>query len=310
MFNKKNKLFLLLLLCTATIKSTVDNNFIQTWKSSYVDRMSSSEKQLFAIIMHLLHANAIVEHKIRQFSTPIARLNQSIRTNIDQYKSITEDATMLRTLIDRLSFVVSTRTIYNEMLNRCLEYYNNNRSPLIDAALGDLQLYAQITLRSWINEKDSETASHLKKSSENIQNTLQHFQGVSHLHKTMSEGNLPIEISREDEENKSLIILSILLEKNPETLTATDFVINSLNEISDYAAQIIPRSIQIYKELYTVIYEELASCEVDRHYASMLFNTPNNIPNEHRILLPEPHHTFEYMLQTVKAHIQTEYSQP
>ncbi len=308
----KNKLFLSAALLWPFILMQADglsdSDFLQSWKTSYVNRMSIQEKQMLANILHLLHANSIIEFKIRQFSTPIARLNHAIRTNIDQYKSITEDIAMLKTLIDRLSIVVGTREIYSQTLQTCFNHYNQNTIALVDAALESIQLHAQTILRDWANEKTPQTNALLKKSSDNIGEILPHFQGVSNLHKAMSEGQLPLQVGPEDEINKSLLVLSVIVQNNPELLAVTENVVQTLNETSDHAAQIIRVGEEIYKQFYIILYDILMSPTNDRHYATTLFSMHDTLPNEYKSVLPHPDHVFEHMLQTAKMYTQTELS--
>jgi hypothetical protein len=295
---------------STTANILIDSEYLQAWKASYLDHMTLAEKQMLANIIHLLHANSIIEFKIRQFSTPIAQLNQTIRTNIDQYKNVTEEIAMLKTLLDRLYFVVNTRTIYNQILSTSVAHYNKNTSPMIDSALTNLQLCAQNILRNWTNERTATTCAQLKKSSDNIANTIQHFQGISNLHKAMSEGNLPIQINPEDEENKALLILSIIVKNNPELLIVTENVVNALNETSDHAAQIVLIGAEIYKQFYTILYDILMSPICEQRYMTTLFSMHDVLPDEYKSLLPDPNHVFEHMLQTTKMYTQTEFSQP
>jgi hypothetical protein len=307
----KNKLWLSVLLFPFILvqaDSLSDSDYIQSWKTTYVNQLSIQEKQILANILHLLHANAIVESKIRQFPTPISRLNQAIRTNIDQYKCSTEDIAMLKTLIDRLSIVVGTREIYNQTLHTCFNHYNQNNIPLIDAALEGIQRYAQAILRDWANQKKPQTQALLKKSSDAIRGTVQHFQGVSNLHKVMSEGQLPLEIAPEDEINKSLLVLSIITQNNPELLAVTENVVHTLNETSDHAAQIIRVGEEIYKQFYIVLYDILMSPTHDQQYATTMFSMHDRLPDEYKSALPHPNHVFEHMLQTAKMYTQTEFS--
>jgi hypothetical protein len=286
-----------------------DDQYFQSWKSSYLDHMSLTEKQTIANIIYLLLANSVAESKIRQFSTPIARLNQTIRTKIEHYENATEDIAMLKTLVERLSFVVNTRTIYNETLKTAINHYNKNTSSMIDSALASLQLYAQEKLRNWANERITETSKILKKSSDNVGDTVQHFQGVSNLHKAMSEGTLPMEIQPEDESNKSLLILSIILNNNAELLGITDTVINSLNETTDHAAQIIETGLEIYRNFYIVLYDILMASDRNKQYATTLFGMHDVLPDEYKSALPDVDHVFEHMLQTVKLYTRTEFIQ-
>jgi len=307
----KNKLFLSALLWPFIVVQAdglADSDYVQSWKTSYINHLSIQEKQTLANILHLLHANSIIEFKIRQFSTPIARLNHAIRTNIDQYKNITEDIAMLKTLIDRLSIVVGTREIYSQTLQTCVNHYNQKPVPLIDEALASIQLYAQTILRNWADEKTPKTNVLLKKSSDNIGETLPHFQGVCNLHKAMSEGQLPLQIAPEDEINKSLLVLSVIVQNNPELLAVTENVVQTLNETSDHATQIIRVGEEIYKQFYIILYDILMSPANDRHYATTLFSMHDTLPDEYRSVLPHPDHVFEHMLQTAKMYTQTEFS--
>jgi hypothetical protein len=307
----KNALLSVLLFSYFSIAANliIDTDYMQSWKASYLDHMTLAQKQVLTNIVHLLHANSILEFKIRQFSTPIARLNQAIRTNISQYKDTTEDIAMLKTLVDRLSFVVSTRTIYNQTLNTCVTYYNRNTTPMIDAALADLQLYAQTILRNWANEKIPQTNDLLKKSSDNIGDAVQYFQEVSNLHKIMSEGQLPLQIGPEDEINKSLLVLSIIMKNNPELFSVTENVVNALNETSDYTAQIIIAGEEIYKQFYITLYNILMSPTCDSSYTTTLFSMHDVLPDEFKSPLPHPDQVFQHMLQTTKMYTQTEFSQ-
>lgn len=310
LFTKKAIVYLLLFYMPVTLvgSQNADSDFIQTWKITYIDGISLSEKQLLANMIYLVYANAIIEYKISQFSTPIARLHQSIRNNVTQYKNIIEDATMLKTLLERLVFLVNARTIYHQMLDACLTYYSAHTTHSMSIALESLELYAQTILRSLGNEKSKETALQLKKSSTDIQNTLHYFQEISQVYKEMSEDKLPIPLSSENEQNKSLIMLSIPLKNNLEALNVIDMATNSLNKISDYSWQIISGGIQIYKEFYTILYNTLMATQYDKSYMTGLFSVSGIMPNEHRSLLPHPDGIFEHVLQTAKTYIKEELS--
>ena len=287
-----------------------DIDYLQSWKSSYLDHMTPQELQLLGNLIHLLHANAIIEFKIRQFSTPIVRLNQSIRKNIDQYKDTAEDITLLKTLIERLSFVVSTRTIYNQTLTTCTTHYNQNPTPIIEAALENMQLYAQTALRNWADEKNDETNFLLQKSSQAMGNAVQHFQGASQLHRAMSMGQLPLQLRQEiDEINKSLLVLSVIASNNPEIYAVAEDVINNLNETSDHVAKIVGKGEAIYRQFYTIIYDKLMSSPAIAQscYATTLFSMHGLLPEEYQSLLPDPNHVFEHMLKTTKMYTQTEF---
>jgi len=277
--------------------------------------MSPQELQFTANFLYLSYAIALVELKVRQFTTPIARLNQSIRTKLATYKNATDDLAMLKTLIERLNYVTGARSIYIETLTVCVNDHNNKKgghmidnihAQLIDAALASIQQDAQTKLRSWADEKINETANQLKKSSEAISATSQNFQGIAQLHKIMSEGLLPVELSKEDECNRSIIIFDTIIRNNHELLTIAENAIDVLNETSDSASQIITAGAEIYKEYYTTTYNMITLPSFDKRYATTLFGMHDVLPDEYKSLLPHPDKVFEHMLQTTKLYTQTE----
>lgn len=292
-----------------TYCAPVDNDALEQWQTTYLNGMTPEELQFTANFLYLSYATALVELKIRQFSIPISRLNQSVRTNIASYKNTADDLATLKTLIERLSYITGARTIYMESLNTCAKYHTKHTTPTINAALESIQQDAQTTLRAWADEKANETAEHLKKSSENISTCIQHLQAVSGLHKDMSEGNLPLEIPQENEQNRSLIVLDIILRNNPELLTVTEHITNTVNQTSDHAAQIITAGAEIYKQYYTMIYNTISSPSFNQQYATTLFGMHDVLPEEYKTLLPDTDHVFEHMLQTTKLYTQTELSQ-
>ena len=268
--------------------------------------MSPQELQLTANFLYLSYAIALVESKVRQFSIPISRLNQSIRRNIAAYENTADDLVMLKTLIDRLSYVIGARSIYIETLKAGTNHYNKNSSPTINAALENIQYYAQMALCSWANEKADKTTEKLKKSSEVMNESVKHFQEISNLHKEMSKGIIPIKIPKEHENHQSLFILTLILNNNPELLTMTEEITNALNETSDHAAQIITAGAEIYKQYYKTVYNLIAAPTHDKHYATTMFGMHDVLPEEYKSLLPDADHVFEHMLQTTKLYTQTE----
>jgi hypothetical protein len=307
--NKKN--LLLTLLFFINTPAICSNDYVNAWKRSYVDLMSLQEKQMLGNILYNLLSSSIAEWQIRQFATPIARLNQATRIKIDAYQNPTEDIAMLRTLLERLAYVVHTRTIYAQTLSTCITHYNeNNPSQLIQNALAGLQLDAQTRLCVWADGQAEDMALLLQKSSDFINDSIQHFQGIARLHKGMGNGQMPVELPVGSDDNKSIVVLSIILKNNPELFAVTEGVINTLNETSDHAARIIQEGIAIYKDYYTVLYDALMSASCDKGYATTLFSMYGVLPDEYRTKLPDCDHVFEHMLQTVKLYTQTEFSQP
>jgi hypothetical protein len=295
--------------CFSTTQLPLDNHYLETWKSTYVDQMEPQQLQMLGNIVHGLHALSTVEIQIRKFSTPIAQLHQAVRKNIETYKDTTKELEILKKLLERLSYVANTRTIYAQTLSTCTNHYNKKTVQIIDDALVSLQLYAQAQLRDWSNAQTDKTALHLKKCSDAITSSMQRLHVTAGMHKGMSEGQMPMHLTPENEENKSLLVLSLILQNNSELLNVTDSVINTINETSDHAAQIIYAGEHIYKQFYTIIYDTLMLPSANQHYATTLFSMHDILPDEHKSLLPNPHHVFEHMLQTAKMYTQTEFSQ-
>lgn len=297
--------FCMHLIASETQNSLIDKDYLFAWKSAYVDPMSAPEKQMFANILLSLLCNGIAEEKTRQFSTPIARLNQTIRTKIEQHANPADDIAMLKTLLERLSFVANTRIICLQTYNTCATHYNKNTIPVIERAIESLQAYAQTLLRNWAREKTNETYEVLKKNADTVAQTAQHLHALSGLHQGMSEGNLPIEIDPQDEENIPLFPLHIILNNNPGVYSVSDTIVNTLNETTDHAAQVIHVGVEIFKQFYTILYNDLISSS-DQQYATTLFSMHDLLSEEYISLLPHPDRVFEHMLQTTKLYTQTE----
>lgn len=128
------------------------------WSQELTNQLSLEEIQLTINTLYLLHANALIDVKMRQFIIPITRLNQIIRANIFNYKNATEELAALRILLDRLSLIVGARTIYNQMLETCISYCNNNHKGLLNEMLGQLQIFGQQALKEYAHAKKDETS--------------------------------------------------------------------------------------------------------------------------------------------------------
>jgi hypothetical protein len=283
-----------------------DNDYLQYWQNTYLNKMTPTELQYTANYLYLSYAIALVESKIRQFSTPISRLNQSVRTNIATYKNTADDLVMLKTLLDRLSYVTGARTIYMETLNTYTKHCNELKNKTIIAALTYIQLYAKNALRVWTDERSISTTEQLKNSAINVSAITQHLMGTCGLHKRLSDGILPVEIPEENEQYKSIIIHEIILNNNIQLQSIADNLTNSFNETFDYAAQIVSAGAEIYKQYYAVIHYMIMSPAFDKQYATTMFGMHDILPGEYKTLLPDADHVFEHMLQTTKLYTQTE----
>ena len=283
-----------------------NNDYLQYWQTNYLNKMTPEELQYTANHLYLSYAIALVESKIRQFSTPISRLHQSVRTNIATYKNTTDDLVMLKTLLDRLSYVTGARTIYMETLNTYTKHCNELKNKTIATALTYIQLYARNALQVWGDERSASTTELLKNSTVNISETTQLLTGIRGIHQRLSDGILPLEIPEENEKYKSIIIHEFILSNNLQLQSIADDLTNSFNETFDYAAQIVAAGAEIYKQYYAVIHYMIMSPTFDKKYATTMFGMHDILPDEYRTLLPDVDHVFEHMLQTTKLYTQTE----
>lgn len=288
------------------IANNSQQDYLHNWQVTYVSTMSPQELQLTANFLYLSYAVALAELKVRQFSTPLSRLHQSIRTKVTTYQNCSDDLAMLKTLLDRLSYVNGARIIYIEMLNVCTQYYNQHTTEKINAALTSIQLDAQATLQQWANNRTNQTGIQLKKFSETIATNLPQLHGAAELQQMMSKGTLPIEITKENEANKSIMVIDTILKSNHKLLDIIDDIVDTLNETTDYAEQIIWAGSEIYKNYYVTIHNIITSPAFNKKYATNMFSMHDLLPEEYKTVLPEAHRVFEHMLQTTKLYTQSE----
>jgi hypothetical protein len=291
--------------------STITPNFnseLQTWQTTYLNAMTPEELQFTANFLYLSYAIALVESKIRQFNIPIARLNQSIRLGVTNYQTANDDFVTLKTLLDRLAVVAGARTIYMETYNICQKYYSEHATPTVQAALENIQHNAQIQMRMWADEKAHETADQLKNASDQIGKSAQYIMGISNTYNGLSEGDLPVEVAPENEKNRSLITLDLLVNSTPQFVTIAENLAHTFNETFD-AAQLITAGANIYKQYYSVIHYLIMSPFYDKQYATTMFGMHDLLPEEYKTLLPDPNNVFSHVLETTKLYTQSEFIQ-
>jgi hypothetical protein len=292
--------------------AAVSSSNLKTWQTTYLNAMTPEELQFTANFLYLSYTIALLESKIRQFSTPLLRLNQSVRVkiaNYTDYKEIADDLAMLKTLLDRLSYVAGARTIYIETYNTCQKQSQQYATQTVQAALESIQQDAQTQLRAWADEKMNATAEQLKKAHEAIGQSAQYLTGISSAYNGMSQGDLPVEITPENEKNKSLITIDMVLNSSSQCITLAENLAHIFNETSDDAAQIIAAGAEIYKQYYAVIHHLIMSPTSDQHYATTMFGMHDILPEEYKTLLPESSNVFSHALETTKLYSQMEFVQ-
>ncbi len=301
--------FLLSILLSSITQASISSNQLKTWQTTYLSAMTPEELQLTANFLYLSYAIALVESKIRQFNTPMTHLNQSIRLHIANYEDATKELASLKTLLDRLSIVAGTRTIYMETYNICQKYFSEHTTPTIQAALEYIQQSAQVELRAWADEKTSTTADQLKKASDEIQQSAQYLAAISDTYNGLSQGDLPVEIAPENEINKSLIMLNLLLSSTPQCVTVAENLASVFNETSDDVSQIVTAGAEIYKQYYAMIHYMIMSPTFDENYTTTMFGMHDILPEEYKTALPSAQNVFSHMLETTKLYTQSEFVQ-
>jgi hypothetical protein len=301
--------FSLFILSSSITQASISSNQLKTWQTTYLSAMTPEELQFTANFLYLSYAIALVESKIRQFNSPITHLNQSIRLHIANYEDATKELATLKTLLDRLSIIAGARTIYMETYNICQKYFNEHTTPTIQAALEYIQQSAQAELRAWADEKASTTADQLKKASDEVQQSAQYLAAISGTYNGLSQGDLPVEVTLENENNKSLIMFNLLLNSIPQCVTIAENLAGIFNETSDDVSQIVMAGADIYKQYYTLVHYCIMSPTFDEHYTTTMFGMHDILPEEYKTALPSAQSVFSHMLETTKLYTQSEFVQ-
>jgi len=289
---------------------SLNKNHAQQWVATITSSLTPQEIQLTANILYLLFANAVLDTKTRLFIIPITRLTQTIRANIINYKTTTNELTTLKTLTDRLSHVVGARTIYNQKLNVCLEYYNQNSSPFMRETVAQLQQHGQITLNQYAHNSYTALAQQLNRSGQALNAGVEPLQLIANFHSSFSQKKLPDPLL-ENHAYSMIALMEIdeLLKNNMVATQNTEYALNVLDSSNEYILQLISSAIEVYKEHYAQLYHYMMSPEYDQAYETTLFGINDFLPAEFKSALPEPDHVFEHVLQTVKLYTQIEFIQ-
>ncbi len=283
--------------CFSTTQFPHDNDYPETWKSTYVDQMEPEDQQLLANFLYLLYANAFLDLLMQRHFTPLLQLSQAVRNNLSDPYNPNNELIHLRTLTNKIARITKVRLIYTQMLDACLHYYDQHKNDILEEALRDLQLYASDALHIWAEEAQEETIIILEKSAKTMVNSAQTMYSGANLFTSLSNGILPF---RTDERDKSLAIFNLVLKSTPTFIDATDKTINALNDTCDHALKIICLGTKIYKQHYQALYDIITSDSFDKQYATNLFDVNTLLPQEHRTLLPDADHIYEHMLATTQ----------
>lgn len=275
----------------------------QKWASWCRANMNDQELQLIANMTYLLYANALIDAKMQQFITPLSELMQSALHNMHDPNNPNNELATLKTLIERLLIITSTRTIYTAMLNTCLTFYDQNQTEITDYALQELQLHAQEILTAQADKKNVETVTYLENCQTILTEQAQLLHAASGLYKGLSAGELPIEAKEQD---KSLVILGLILQNEQTLLDSANAITNIINKTCDHAINVIFIGLTLYQEHYKALYNIMNEPSFDKQYATTLFSMYGPLPKEYKTLLPDYNNVFQHMLQTTKLYTQTE----
>ena len=311
MFHRKIVLLCTFFTCALGYSSSnsITIHGLDNWKTTYLDTMNPQEIQILGNILYNLLSTSIAEWQVQRLQVPIVRLNQTVRQKLAQHENATEELATLKTLMERLSYIANTRTIYIQTTNTCLAHFNQNSIPLIESAVIAMQEEVESILRSCTNEKSKQMAEILNNSSENMAQNLAYLTHINQFHKAISNGEMPLSIAPEHTHDRNLLLFSFLLENSYQALTATEQITNVLNHITEHAGHTaLAIATDILRAYYTIIFEKMNDESFDKKYTVTLFGMYDLLAEEFKSTLPDPDHIFEHMLQTAKLYTQTEVS--
>jgi hypothetical protein len=284
---------------------TVNTEYADKWADNVIANAKPEETQLITNILYLLYANALIDAKARLFIIPITKLTQSIRSNIVQYKETTSELNTLKTLIDRLSYIMGARTIYNQQLQVCLEYCNKNMSPILNQAILELQEQGQTILNNYLTAIQPELGSHFDTSATILRTGCKPLQSLSEMYNWFTDGTFSTLLAKEDPSLIPLLSIATYGELLQNTLAATyhtEHLLNTLDVTTDSIVQLIGTASTIYKYYYGALYSRLLSDSYDEQYRYTLFGIADTLPEEFKSLLPHPDQVFNHILQTIKLY--------
>jgi len=269
--------------------------------SEHYQKMTPQEQQMVANVVYLLYANAFIDSVIQEIYTPFARLTQQARANMADPSNLNKELVTLQLLIEDLAYVTKARFIYTEMLNFCLDHYNQNKTETADNALEALQKHAQTCLIAWAHENNQKFIDSLKTSKSIMVKGAQYIHSAANLHRGLLKGILPFEV---EEENKLLAMIDIIIKSTPTLINCTESIANALDETVDEAMKIVCVGAEIYKQYYEEILVMITAESQDQNYATALFDFNGLLPEERRSALPHPAMLQEKIHTTTKFYSQ------
>lgn len=265
--------------------------------TEYCKTMTPQEQQIFANVVYFLYANALLDAKMCEYYTPLARLTQLIRANMIDPTNTNDELAILYHLIENLSYVTKARLIYTAILDSCFDHYNQHKTDAIDKALEALQINAQQCLQEWAQEHGDNFIESLKISTDILSEGAQNILVASNMYKGLSKGALPFEVA---EENKLLAAIHVVTKSNPTFTLHAENIANALDGTMDEAMKIVYIGVEVYKQYYEEIYAIMASHDQD--YAAILFDDHGLLPEEYRSPLPHASAVIEEIYRTTKGY--------
>ena len=287
---------------TSTQKSYQENlTDAKSICAAHCQEMTPQEQQMVANVIYLLYANAFIDSVIQEIYTPFTRLTQQARTNMADPSNLNRELATLQLLTEDLAYVTKARFIYTEMLNFCLDHYNQHKTETIDKTLEALQKHAQVCLKAWAHENNQKFVDSLKASKSTMVKGAQYIHSASNLHRGLLKGILPFEV---EEENKLLAMIDVIIKSTPTLINCTESISNALDETVDEAMKIVCVSTEIYKQYYEEILAIVTDESHEQNYATTLFDFDGLLPEERRSALPHPSTLQEKIHTTTKFYSQ------
>jgi hypothetical protein len=297
--------FLSFTLAASQHNQSLSDMYTQEWLEHYIMPLQQEEILVIMNVLYVLYANAIIELEIRRFFTPMSHLVQSIKVKILSYDDVTEDLATLKTLTERLSYIAGARTIYNQILSQCFNYYNNDYDYIqrLSPALEAIQNYGADTLINWSNENHAQIALTIKTAADNFDEGARYLHEMSTFFTTLPTGAFPVD---SEEKNRNLMSLDIFLHNSTNASNIIQELLDAINTSNDQTTELISTAHRLFKTYYESIYNHMHTSSFDQKYTTTLFGMHGLLPQEYRSQLPDSPHIFEHVLQTTKLYTSTQ----
>ncbi len=265
-----------------------------SWANQCAEQMTPQELQLVANFLYVLYANALIDSEIQRYHAHLLELSQAVRNNLSDPYNANDELMYLRALTNKIACSTKIRFLHTQMLDAYVDYYSQNQSNAVDAALKELQLYASDSLYTWAEQQQEETNNLLEKSTRILLESAQNCYIVANTHRGLRDGILPFAV---EERDKALSIFNLIIRSTPICIAALDKTINAMSGTADHAMRIIAFGARTYGEHYQALYEIITAHDRNKAYATIMFAPDGLLAPEYKTVLPHSDYVFEYMLE-------------